>query len=157
PHLIHEASMEAGERWMLNDVTGKPIYSWGSRGHRIRTTYDSLRRPEDSWPRVGAAAEILVGRSRYGESRPNPELANLRGRVVEILDQAGVITRDEYDFKGNLLSGRRQLADLVGPQGAQVAAYRGTLDWSGAVHLEVDVYTSATAYDALNRPVLLTA
>ena len=25
---IHQASMEAGERWMLNDVTGQPIYAW---------------------------------------------------------------------------------------------------------------------------------
>ena len=30
---IHQASMEAGERWMLNDVTGKPIRAWDSRGH----------------------------------------------------------------------------------------------------------------------------
>ena len=28
---IHQASMEAGERWMLNDVTGKPIRAWNSR------------------------------------------------------------------------------------------------------------------------------
>ncbi len=32
---IHQASMEAGERWMLNDVTGKPIHAWDSRGHRV--------------------------------------------------------------------------------------------------------------------------
>jgi uncharacterized membrane protein len=42
---IHQASMEAGERWMLNDVTGKPIRSWDSRGHAFRTEYDALRRP----------------------------------------------------------------------------------------------------------------
>ena len=37
--------MEAGERWMLNDVSGKPIRSWDSRGHVFRTEYDALRRP----------------------------------------------------------------------------------------------------------------
>ena len=42
---IHQASMEAGERWMLNDVTGKPIRAWDSRGHQFRTAYDPLRRP----------------------------------------------------------------------------------------------------------------
>ncbi len=42
---IHQASMEAGERWMLNDVTGKPIRAWDSRGHQFRTAYDRLRRP----------------------------------------------------------------------------------------------------------------
>ena len=29
--------MEAGERWMLNDVSEKPISSWDSRGHIFRT------------------------------------------------------------------------------------------------------------------------
>ena len=42
---IHQASMEAGERWMLNDVAGKPIRAWDSRGHSFRTEYDPLRRP----------------------------------------------------------------------------------------------------------------
>ena len=42
---IHQASMEAGERWMLNDVTGKPIRAWDSRGFARRMTYDELRRP----------------------------------------------------------------------------------------------------------------
>jgi hypothetical protein len=42
---IHQASMEAGERWMLNDVTGKPIRVWDSRRFIRRMTYDGLRRP----------------------------------------------------------------------------------------------------------------
>ena len=33
--------MEAGERWMLNDVAGKPICAWDSRGHAFRTDYDA--------------------------------------------------------------------------------------------------------------------
>ena len=37
---IHQASMEAGERWMLNDVAGKPLYAWDSRDHQFRTAYD---------------------------------------------------------------------------------------------------------------------
>ena len=44
---IHQASMEAGERWMLNDVAGKPIRAWDSRGHNFTTAYDALRRPVD--------------------------------------------------------------------------------------------------------------
>ena len=32
---IHQASMEAGERWMLNDVAGKPIRAWDSRAHSV--------------------------------------------------------------------------------------------------------------------------
>ena len=45
---IHQASMEAGERWMLNDVAGKPLYAWDSRDHQFRTAYDPLRRPVET-------------------------------------------------------------------------------------------------------------
>ena len=143
---IHQASMEAGERWMLNDVTGKPIRAWDSRDHQFRTTYDALRRPADSFLRTGTGDEQLVGRTVYGETRPNPETNNLRGKVVQILDQAGVVTSDDYDFKGNSLSSSRQIA----------VEYKATLDWSGTPQLEAS-YTSSTRYDALNRPTELTA
>ncbi len=144
---IHQASMEAGERWMLNDVAGKPLYAWDSRDHQFRTAYDQLRRPTDSFLQEGAGAELLVGRSLYGEGRPNPEANNLRGKVVELRDQAGIVTSDQYDFKGNLLESRRQLA----------REYKTTLDWSGVVPLEPEAYTSRTTYDALNRLVQLIA
>jgi RHS repeat-associated protein len=140
---IHQASMEAGERWMLNDAAGKALYAWDSRDHRFRTAYDPLRRPTDAFLREGVGAELLVGKTVYGERRPNPEAHNLRGKAVEVRDQAGVVTSDEYDFKGNLLRSQRQLAQ----------AYQTTLDWSGAVSLEADTYTSRTRYDALNRPI----
>src|SRR5262249_20650843 len=42
---IHQASMEAGERWTLSDAVGKPIRAWDSRRFLRRTTYDELRRP----------------------------------------------------------------------------------------------------------------
>src|SRR5262249_13245163 len=32
---IHQISMEAGAHWMLNDVAGKPIRAWDSRGHNF--------------------------------------------------------------------------------------------------------------------------
>lgn len=144
---IHQASMEAGECWMLNDVASKPLYAWDSRSRRFRTAYDPLRRPTDSFLSEGGGAELLVGRSIYGESRPNPEASNLRGKVVELRDQAGIVTSDQYDFKGNLLHSRRQLA----------RDYKTTLDWSGAVALEPETYSSRTRYDALNRPTQLIA
>lgn len=144
---VHQASMDAGERWMLNDVAGKPLYTWDSRSNQVRTTYDPLRRPTDSFLREGTAAEILVRRSIYGESRPNPEASNLRGKVVEVHDQTGIVTSDDYDFKGNLRRRQRRLAQ----------EYRTALDWSGAVSLQVETYTSRTRYDALNRPSQLIA
>ncbi len=145
-HRLHQASMEAGERWTLNDVAGQPIRAWDSRDHQLRTTYDPLRRPLDSFLKEGAGPELLVGRTVYGESRTSPETNNLRGKVVQHSDQAGVVTSDEYDFKGNLLHSQRQLAK----------EYKTTLDWAATVPLETPVYSSRTAFDALNRPTALT-
>ena len=146
---VHQASMEAGARWTLNDVAGKPIRAWDSRSHQFRTVYDPLRRPIESYMRDGAGPELLVGRTVYGETGPDPETRNLRGEVVQLFDQAGVVTTDDYDFKGNLQSSQRQLAQ----------AYKTTVDWSATATppLEAPRYTSRTRYDALNRPTELTA
>jgi RHS repeat-associated protein len=144
---VRQTSMEAGERWMLNDVAGQPAFIWNSRAHRLRSTYDALRRPLDTFLQEGSGPERLVGRTVYGESVANPQAANLRGKVFQQFDQAGIVTNEVYDFKGNLLVGRRQLAQ----------DYKTTLDWSATPALDVKVYVSRTGYDALNRPVELTA
>ncbi len=144
---VRQASMEAGERWTLNDVTGQPVYGWDSRAHRFRTTYDQLRRPTGSYLQEGSDPELLVGRTSYGETMSNPEANNLRGQVVQVYDQAGVMTSDSYDFKGNLLVSQRQLAQN----------YKTTVNWSGDVPLETEIFISRTRYDALNRPIALTS
>jgi RHS repeat-associated protein len=128
-HRIHQASMEAGERWMLNDVAGKPIRSWTSRGHAVRTDYDRLRRPLRSFVEGGQpndpreevfAQPVLFERVVYGEQHPQAEARNLCGRPFLHLDSAGVVTNqgqnpatgapEAYDFKGNLLHSTRRLA-----------------------------------------------
>jgi RHS repeat-associated protein len=143
---IHQASMEAGERWALADVAGKPVYAWDSRGHRFRTAYDALQRPAETFLREGARPEVLIERTVYGESQANPEVKNQRGKAVRLFDQAGVVTSEDYDFKGNLLASRRQLA----------REYKATLDWSLDTTLEGEVYTGSTRFDALNRPISIT-
>ena len=57
---VHQASMEAGERWMLNDVAGKPLYAWDSRDHRFRTVYDRCG---------GRRIPSLTRRPRRGDAR----------------------------------------------------------------------------------------
>lgn len=144
---IHQSSMEAGERWMLNDVTGKPIYAWDSRDHQFRTAYDQLRRPTESYMGEGAGQELLIGRTVYGETQTTPEMKNLRGKVYQVFDQAGVVTSEEYDFKGNLRRSNRQLAK----------DYKDTLNWSATSELEAEIFISSTTYDALNRPIQIIA
>lgn len=144
---IHQASMEAGERWMLNDVTNKPLYAWDSRGHTLHTLYDALRRPVEVQMSASGGPTSLVARTIYGETLSNPEQQNLRGKVYQAYDQAGLVATDSYDFKGNLLNSSRQLVDNSS------RLYTSNVDWSMGVPLETHSYTSSTTYDTLNRPV----
>lgn len=153
---VHQSSMESGKRWSLGDVGGQPLYAWTERGHRMRSVYDRLRRPVESYLlEPGADAEALVGRTVYGESRPEPEGLNLRGQAVEVYDQAGMIGSGPFDFKGNALEGSRRLVEAMVVDGERVPAYRQTVDWSGEVEMAAEVFRSATRYDGVNRPVQL--
>ncbi|HSH82028.1 MAG TPA: SpvB/TcaC N-terminal domain-containing protein, partial [Herpetosiphonaceae bacterium] len=144
---IRKSSMEAGERWTLNDVTGKPYRTWTGRGEAFRTVYDSLRRPTELWLRTATETEILIEQTIYGDDRTDPEANNLRGRPYQVFDGAGVVTNEAYDFKGNLLRSRRQFA----------VEYKQILDWSAPVALLPEVYATETTYDALNRPTSMRA
>jgi len=159
---IYQISMEAGARWMLNDISGKPIRSWDSRGHNFVTTYDAMRRPVGQYvigttaasdPRTRKANPLLVDKIEYGETLTNAEAVNLRTRIYRHFDSAGVATNaqldvngkptEAYDFKGNLKRSTRQL----------ISDYRAIPDWAAAPTLEGETFTSSTRYDALNRPV----
>ncbi len=147
---IHQSSMEAGERWMLNDVTGKPVRAWDSRGHIFRTKYDALRRPLNAYvtgaDTEDAGKEILFGRTEYGENQDNDATLNLRTRVFKQYDSAGIVINIEYDFKGNPLRSTRNLA----------RDYREIVNWSNEVTTD-ETFTSSTTYDALNRPIQIVA
>jgi len=159
-HQLYSHSMDAGERWMLNNVAGNPIRGWNSRGHQTRNTYDALQRPTHLFVQQENNAEILAERIVYGEAHPNPEALNLRGKAYQLYDGAGVVTSEEYDFKGNLLSSDRKLAK----------SYKQTVDWlplaaltdvsdiapAASPLLESETFTTSTVYDALNRPISIT-
>jgi hypothetical protein len=172
---IQQFNMEAGARWMLNDVAGKPIRAWDSRGQNFTTTYDALRRPVQQTVRGtianGEAAsdprtlnrDILVDKIEYGELPANASQAeldralrlNLRTRIFRHFDSAGVATSarldvngnpiEAYDFKGNLLCSTRRLA----------RDYTAVSDWllPAEPQLEAEYFEGSTRYDALNRPV----
>jgi RHS repeat-associated protein len=166
---IHQLSMEAGARWMLNDVAGKPIRAWDSRGHNFTTTYDALRRPlgqtvrgttADSDPRT-LNRDILVDMIEYGEPPAAASQAeldralrlNLRTRIYRHADSAGVATNarldaggnpiEAYDFKGNLLRSSRRL----------ISDYKAIPDWLLSPQLHAETFEASTRYDALNRPI----
>ena len=139
---IHQASMEAGERWMLNDVTGKPIRAWDSRGFTRRIRYDELRRATGLFV-MQNGFDRLAERTMYGEGQGAAH--NHRTRVFQVFDGAGVVTSEAYDFKGNLLRSRREL----------LPDYKGEVDWQQNPTPSDGTFTSSTTYDALNRPIEL--
>jgi hypothetical protein len=136
---LYSYSMDAGERWMLGNVSGKPIRGWDSRGFQRRLTYDPLQRPLELFVR-DAQGEKLVERTVYGEAQGSA--TNHRGKAYQVFDGAGVMTSLAFDFKGNLLQGSRQL----------LQDYKDRVDWSQNPTMEPAIFTSSTAYDALNRP-----
>jgi RHS repeat-associated protein len=157
---IHQASMEAGERWMLRDVAGRTLREWDSARRTIRTEYDPLGRPLRR-----LVDDVIVERLVYGEQHPEAALRNLRGMAWLHSDQAGQTVSDERDFKGNLLQSSRRLA----------SEFKSALDWSpveaalvpsaqGVVNpasveaaiaplLEPETFVTRRVYDAMNRVV----
>jgi RHS repeat-associated protein len=146
---IRQLSVDAGERWMLNDVGGKPLLAWDQRDHRIRREFDAARRPLNLWVQTGSNPEVLAEQAVYGEKQASAVANNLRGKLIQQFDGVGVATITKFDFKGNpLASSRQALVD-----------YKDPVDWSQspAPPLTADVFASATTYDALNRPVTITS
>jgi RHS repeat-associated protein len=158
---LWQRSCDAGERRMLTDVAGAPLRAWDQRGHTKRATYDAVRRATHAYVQQGMAAEQLVWRKVYGEAHPSAVALNLRGKAFQVYDGAGVATSTAYDFKGNLLTGTRRLA----------ADYHSVPDWSDLAKLtdvaaittaaeallDAELFSSATAYDAFNRPTSMTS
>jgi RHS repeat-associated protein len=147
--------MEAGERWMMNDVTGKAIRAWDSRGHDFATEYDRLRRPTRQKVHGTDATQsdqrtlnkdIVFAKTEYGENQSRDVALNLRTRVYRQYDGAGIMTNEAYDFKGNLLRSSRQVA----PE------YKEIVNWATAQPAG-ETFSSSTTYDALNRPTALVA
>ena len=138
---LRKESMEAGTKWKLRDVKKNPIYGWDSRNQQFRTKYDELRRPSQSFVTELGIPEATIEQYIYGETQQDALIHNLRGKIFQIKDQAGVVTHLDYDFKSNLIASQRRFA----------VEYKSMLNWSGDVALEAEQHVSQIQYDALNR------
>ena len=150
-NLLFQHSMDAGDRWMLNDAAGKPMFTWNSRKFMTRITYDALHRPTGSFVAgidpTDPTHEIQFEKLVYGEGQANDKQRNLCGKLYEHYDTAGMVTNENYDFKGNPLRTTRQLT----------VDYKAIPDWSQHPAREAELFVSRTRYDALNRPIQIIA
>ncbi|MBL6447658.1 insecticidal toxin complex protein [Fulvivirga sp. 29W222] len=147
-HRVFQESMDAGRRWMLNNVAGNPIISWDEKGHMLRHTYGELQRPISTHITGGdSGLDHTIARTIYGEGLTDAINRNLRGQVYQQFDSSGLVQNERLDFKGNLLIAWRRL--LLDAQ-AEVT------DWADDTItreslLEEEIFIKTTTYDALNR------
>lgn len=149
-------SAEKGDRWTLANVVGNTVRLWDGADRTFRPTFDVLHRPLATHFQPTHGAEAVVSLNVYGEGHPSADALRLRGRLYRTYDQAGAVSLEGFDFKGNPLRIERQLA----------RDYKNTVDWSAltdqptttldalaAPLLETEVFFGTTIVDALDRLV----
>ncbi|TKA52636.1 hypothetical protein B0A55_13792, partial [Friedmanniomyces simplex] len=139
---LYTTSPDSGPRWSLTTVHGEELLIWDARGNRLRSEYDTLRRLASVYLGSGEK-EIVVQRSMYGEGQQDDAVHNLRGKLFRQYDQAGIVSRPVWDFKGNEVQVNRTFAE----------DYKNTLDWNSTVALQSVSHMTHTAVDAKNRIV----
>ncbi|MDP1678679.1 MAG: SpvB/TcaC N-terminal domain-containing protein [Candidatus Nitrotoga sp.] len=159
-NLLFQHSMDAGDRWMINDAAGKPMVAWDFNDrqdemgavfaeHRVFfTQYDALHRPMANWLVINNGAAQMIERFEYIDTIngiADAHTRNLRGQLHRHFDSSGLKQIERIDFKGNPLELRRQLAK----------EYKASvIDWqtgSATALLETEAFVQITEYDALNR------
>ncbi|MEW2330275.1 SpvB/TcaC N-terminal domain-containing protein [Micromonospora chersina] len=151
-------SLDSGIRTYGYDAEGRPVEQRDGRGAVVLSVRDVLGRLAALWARDRAGeATVMRERVEYGDGgRPDQPpaerraqaAANRLGRPHRYFDEAGLVTFDGYDFKGNTTAcTRRVLKDAVLGPGWRT-------DWGrpqAEELLESAGYHTATTYDALNR------
>lgn len=168
-NLLHQHSMDAGDRWMLMDAAGKPVLAWDANDRTdeaggpviaeqrvFRTRYDSLHRPAGQWLSINGGDPALIEAFDYcdtaGPSLPEggsdltaAKQRNLVGQVIRHWDPSGRATVERLEFKGGVEEITRTLV-------ADVKA--AVVDWNltdRQARLETEDFRQITEYDALGR------
>ncbi len=158
-NLLFQHSMDAGDRWMLNDAAGKPLFAWDFNEQQdaqnnlvmearlYATDYDGLHRPLVLKLKIDRNSPIVIERFEYQDAQANPA-NNLNGQLVKHYDASGLMETVQRDFKSNVQEARRTLV-----RDATVSV----VDWQDnpVDKLETDTYVQRTKHDALNRMVRL--
>lgn len=174
---LRSENIDAGLRRIVLNAAGNEIERRDSKGALILQACGPLQRPIRLWARDDLTGTLtLRERLVYGDGSdpaqdPDERAANRAQNRLGVLhrhyDEAGLLTIERYDFKGNVLEKTRQVIrdkEILSvfdaaPPDWQVQAYR--VDWQPpagrdlAEHattlLEAAGYQISMTYDALNR------
>ena len=167
-------NIDAGIRRTILDAAGNEIERRDSKEALILQAYDRLNRPIRLWTRDGTDQPVtLRERLIYGDSAESDltieqaRAANLRGQLFQYYDEAGLLTLEAMDFKGNMLEKTRRVINDEAilsvldppPPGWRVPAFRvnwqppegKTLADHAAGMVDTINYRTSATYDALNR------
>lgn len=167
-------STDAGIRISVFDVAGNLIEQRDGKGATVLHASDCLNRPTRLWARDGAAEPVtLRGRLEYGDKCDGEKAADENrnkyrlGKLYRHYDEAGLLTFEQYDFKGNVLEKVRQVISDTAilatfnapPADWAISAFRVNWEPTSGVKfldyatglLDSSLYQITLAFDALNR------
>ncbi len=151
---LRNESVDAGTRLAFPNTVNNPIFEWDTIGHMIQTEYDELQRPIKVWVSI-EGRRILAEKTIFGDQVSNASKYNLITHVYKQYDEAGLVTYECYDFKGNLKQKKRRVI-----KNSEIMNSFGTggepsffLDWETQNDSILDTveYTTEQKHDALNR------
>lgn len=167
---LRASSLDAGNRWLVHDAAGMPVFSKDGRGALTLGKPDEAGRPHKTWAcdKTGEAITLRVV-LQYGDqdipdaaTRTARRNKNLLGRLMTQRDEAGLVLLDQYDFKGNVEKRTRKVikddaildvfTGLPVMGSWAVSPYR--VDWDKAMadaDLDSTTYTTDAAFDSLGR------
>ncbi|HEX6045641.1 MAG TPA: RHS repeat-associated core domain-containing protein [Pyrinomonadaceae bacterium] len=165
---LRTATLDDGEKVIVMDAAGSQIECRDSKGALTLNSYDALNRAIRIWARDDSTSALtLRQRMVYGDhldsGLASPQSFNLLGKLFRHYDEAGLVTNELFDFKGNNLESVRQVVkdseilnvikidpeksfqiDWQPAPGTDLAAKAGLL-------LDLNTYRTSTTFDAMNR------
>jgi RHS repeat-associated protein len=163
-NILRTTHIDSGTKTALFDAAHRPTELRDAKGALILHGYDELNRPTRIWARDVTAEDVTLRQELiYGDDTTDgpstPTDTNHLGKLYQHYDEAGKVTLDEYDFKGNVLVKTREVisdAELLSVFDGSPECYR--VDWGTSTDsiLGTESFRTDTSFDALNRPKLIT-
>jgi RHS repeat-associated protein len=165
---LRKVSLDGGEKVVVINAAGSQIEGRDSKGALTLNSYDVMNRAIRIWARDNSASSLtLRQRMVYGDhpdsGLASPQSLNLLGQLFRHYDEAGLLTNERFDFKGNTVESMRQaIRDSEIVKVLKTGADKlFQIDWQpapgtdlaarAAVLLDPVTYRGTSTFDAMNR------